>query len=96
MYEYSLNMFFCCILCLDFPCENIISHLGCTVDSWGAAVVKGVVNGLARHPERLVTHSSKWHRLKGTDNTHSALLLVDVQKTSNLTWKNLYIRGKVG
>ncbi|KAK2904934.1 hypothetical protein Q8A67_006733 [Cirrhinus molitorella] len=78
----------------DFPCENIINHLGCTVDSQGAAAVKGVVNGLARHPKRLVTHSSKWHCLKGTDNTHPALSLVDVQKTGNLTQKNLYIRGK--
>lgn len=96
MYEYSLNMVFCCVLYLYFPCENIIDHLGCTVDSRGAAVVKGVVNGLARHPKRLVTHSPKWHSLKGADNTYPALLLVDVQKTGNLTRKNLYIRGKVG
>lgn len=96
MFEYSLNMVFCCVLCLDFPCENIISHLACTVDSWGAPVVKGVVNGLARRPKRSVTHSSKWHRLKGTDNTHPVLLLADVQRAGNLTQKNLYIRRKVG
>lgn len=96
MFEYSLNMVFCCVLCLDFPCENIISHLACTVDSWGAPVVKGVVNGLARRPKRSVTHSSKWHRLKGTDNTHHVLLLADVQRAGNLTQKNLYIRRKVG
>jgi len=96
MFEYSLSIVFCCVLCLDFSCETIISHLACAVDLWGATVVKGVVNGLARRPKRLVTFSSKWHCLKGTDNTHPVLPLADIQRAGNLTWKNLYIRGKVG
>lgn len=57
MFEYSF-VFFCWALCLDFPCKNIIGHLACTVDSQ-AVVAKGVVNGLAHSPERLVTRSSK-------------------------------------